>query len=106
VDAVLTGRVLEHGSELNVETELVNVVTGAQLWGERYTRSTKDASLLQAAISRDVASQLRPQISGAEQAILAKVSTKDAEAYPWYLRDGIARRLQGSRAIFRTGGFP
>jgi serine/threonine protein kinase/tetratricopeptide (TPR) repeat protein len=86
VDAVLTGRVVEHGSELNVETELVNVATGAQIWGERYTRSAKDASLLQAAITRDIASQLRPQLSGAEQASVAKVGTKDAEAYQLYLK--------------------
>lgn len=86
VDAVLTGRVVEHGSELNVETELVNVATGAQLWGKRYTRSTKDASLLQAAITRDIASQLRPQLSGTEQASVAKVGTKDAEAYQFYLK--------------------
>jgi len=33
VDAVLTGRVVEHGSELDVESELVDVGTGAQLWG-------------------------------------------------------------------------
>jgi serine/threonine protein kinase/Tfp pilus assembly protein PilF len=86
VDAVLTGRVVEHGSQLNVETELVNVATGAQLWGERYTRSANDASLLQAAITRDVASQLRPQLSGTEQESLAKVGTKDAEAYQFYLK--------------------
>src|ERR1022692_2464838 len=86
VDAVLTGRVVEHGSELNVETELANVATGAQIWGERYTRSAKDASLLQAAITRDIASQLRPQLSGAEQASVAKVGTKDAEAYQLYLK--------------------
>jgi len=86
VDAVLTGRVVEHGSELNVETELVNVATGAQLWGERYTRSANDASLLQAAITRDVASQLRPQLSGSERESVAKVGTKDAEAYRLYLK--------------------
>jgi len=86
VDAVLTGRVLEHDSELNVETELVNVVTGAQLWGERYTRSTKDASLLQAAITRDVASQLRPRLSGTVGRDLVRVGTKDAEAYQLYLK--------------------
>ena len=86
VDAVLTGRVVEHGNELNVETELVNVVTGAQLWGERYTRNANDASLLQAAITRDVASQLRPQLSGSERESVAKVGTKDAEAYRLYLK--------------------
>jgi len=86
VDVVLTGRVMEHGSELNVETELVNVSTGAQLWGERYTRSTRDASLLQSAITRDVASHLRPQLGGAQRERLAKVGTQNAEAYQLYLK--------------------
>jgi len=86
VDAVLTGRVIEHGSELNVETELVNVATGAQLWGERYTRSPNEASSLQAAITRDVASQLRPQLSGTEKEGVARVGTRDAEAYQFYLK--------------------
>jgi eukaryotic-like serine/threonine-protein kinase len=86
VDAVLTGRVAEHGGELEIETELVNVGTGAQLWGERYTRSANDASMLQAAITRDVVSQLRLQLSAAEQESLAKIGTKDAEAYRLYLK--------------------
>ena len=86
VDAVLTGRVAEHGSELNVETELVNVATGAQLWGERYTRSANDGASLQAVITRDIASQLRPQLSGTARQDLAKVGTKDAEAYQFYLK--------------------
>ena len=86
VDAVLTGQVVEHGSELDIETELVNVATGAQLWGERYTRNANDASLLQAVITRDIASQLRPQLSGSEQESFAKVGTKDAEAYQLYLK--------------------
>jgi TolB-like protein/predicted Ser/Thr protein kinase len=86
VDAVLTGRVAEHGSDLVIEVELVNVVTGAQLWGERYTRSANDVSLLQAAITREIASQLRPQLSGTEQESIAKVGTKGADAYRFYLR--------------------
>ncbi len=86
VDAVMTGRVVEHGGELDVETELVDVATGAQLWGKRYTRSINDVSLLQAAITRDVASQLRPQLSGSERESVAKVGTKDAEAYRLYLK--------------------
>ena len=85
VDAVLTGRVVEHGSKVDVETELVNVATGTQLWGERYTRSANDVSLIQAVITRDIASQLRPQLSGTEREKLAKVGTKDAEAYKFYL---------------------
>jgi eukaryotic-like serine/threonine-protein kinase len=87
VDVVLSGRIVEHGSELNVETELVNVTTGAQLWGERYTRSARDVSLLQTAITRDVASHLRPQLGGAQRERLAKVGTQNAEVYRLYLKD-------------------
>jgi len=86
VDAVLTGRVTQHGNELDLETELVSVATGAQLWGERYTRSPNDVSSLQAAITRDVASQLRPGLSGSQQQSVAKIGTKDAEAYRLYLK--------------------
>jgi TolB-like protein len=86
VDAVLTGRVAEHGNQLDVETELVDVTTGAQLWGRRYTRIAADVSQLQAAIVSDAASQLRPQLGGTEREKLANVETSDAEAYQLYLK--------------------
>jgi TolB-like protein/Tfp pilus assembly protein PilF len=86
VDAVLTGRVAEHGSDLTVEAELVNVATGAQLWGERYTRSANDASLLQSAITNDVASQLAPQMTRNERDKVSRAATRDGEAYQLYLK--------------------
>jgi Tfp pilus assembly protein PilF len=65
---------------------LVDVATGAQIWGNRYTRGDKDASLLQAAITSDLASQLRPQLGGEERESIAKVGTRDGEAYKSYLK--------------------
>jgi serine/threonine protein kinase/tetratricopeptide (TPR) repeat protein len=86
VEAILAGQVVEHGGELNVETELVNVATGTQLWGNRYTRSSNDASQLQAAITRDVAGQLRPEFAGNQREHLVKIGTQNAEAYNLYLK--------------------
>ena len=86
IDAVLTGRVAEHGNELDVETELVNVATGAQLWGESYKRNMSEAALLQAAITTEVANQLRLRLSGSERETIAKVGTRDPEAYQLYLK--------------------
>jgi len=86
VDAVLIGRVLAHGNELDVETELVSVATGAQLWGERYARSMNDASLLQATITSDVARKLRLRLSDSKREGLEKVGTKNADAYKLYLK--------------------
>jgi serine/threonine protein kinase len=86
IDAVLAGRVAEHGNELDVETELVNVSTGAQLWGEHYKRSMNDAAQLQATITTEVASQLRLRLSGSERDSIAKIGTRDPEAYQLYLK--------------------
>jgi serine/threonine protein kinase/Tfp pilus assembly protein PilF len=102
VDAVLTGRVAEHGKELDVEAELVNAATGAQLWGERYTRGVNDASQLQAAITGAVASQLQPKLSGAERESLAKVGTNNSEAYQLYLK-GRYHEEKYTRADVNTG---
>jgi serine/threonine protein kinase/tetratricopeptide (TPR) repeat protein len=85
VDAVLTGRITEHAGEVVVDTELVSVATGAQLWGEQYSRNASDVSLLQSSIVRDVAAQLRPRLLGSEREKVSKVGTKDAEAYRLYL---------------------
>jgi TolB-like protein/Flp pilus assembly protein TadD len=86
VDSVLTGRVAEHGSDLTVEAELVDVATGAQLWGQRYTRKANDASMLQAAITSDLAGKLTPQITRNERDKVARASTRDADAYQLYLK--------------------
>lgn len=86
VDTVLTGRVAEHGSDLTVEVELVDVATGAQLWGQRYTRKANDASMLQTAITSDLAGKLTPQISRNERDKVARASTRDADAYQLYLK--------------------
>jgi serine/threonine protein kinase len=102
VDAVLTGRVAEHGNELDVETELVNVATGAQLWGERYKRTMSEAALLQAAITTEVASQLRPRLSGTERENVAKVGTRDPEAYQLYLK-GRYRIYESTEADVNAG---
>jgi eukaryotic-like serine/threonine-protein kinase len=102
VDAVLTGKVAEHDSKLDVEAELVNVATGAQLWGQRYERGINDASQMQAAITSEVAGELQPKLSGNERESLAKAGTNNAEAYQFYLK-GRYHEEKYTRADVNTG---
>jgi serine/threonine protein kinase/Tfp pilus assembly protein PilF len=85
VDAVLTGRVIEHGNNFDVDAELVDVASGAQLWGERYTRTSNEAPLLESSIIHDLAAELRPR-QIVETTSLVKVGTTDTEAYRLYLK--------------------
>jgi TolB-like protein len=45
VGAVIVGRLTQRGDALNVETEMVDVSNGSQIWGEQYQRKASDIAL-------------------------------------------------------------
>jgi len=85
VQALLTGRVTQTGSEVIVSPELIDGRTNRHLWGEEYRTKMSDLPTLQATISRAIADQLRLQLSGKTQQAVAKHYTDDSEAYRLYL---------------------
>lgn len=86
VRAVLMGRVRQLGDRLNIQVDLVDASTGAQLWGQEYERQVSDVLSIKQAIAREVTEKLRLRLSGNEQQQLAKRDTTNAEAYQFYLR--------------------
>jgi serine/threonine protein kinase/tetratricopeptide (TPR) repeat protein len=86
VKAVLTGRVRQLGETLNVQVDLVDATTGAQLWGGEYERKASDALFVKQEIAWKVMAKLRLKLSGEEQQQLVKRDTTNAEAYQFYLR--------------------
>ncbi len=86
VTAVLTGRVLQVGDRLDIQTELVNVSDGSHLWGERYDRRVADVFALQDDIAREISSKLRLKLTGEEQKRLTKRYTENPEAYELYVK--------------------
>ncbi|OLD75136.1 MAG: hypothetical protein AUI33_05735 [Ignavibacteria bacterium 13_1_40CM_2_61_4] len=86
VSAVLTGRVTQRGENLNIQSELVDVLQQAQLWGKQYQQKLTDILGMQDEISRDIAAQLQLQLSGEEQKNLTKRGTNNVEAYELYLK--------------------
>jgi TolB-like protein/DNA-binding winged helix-turn-helix (wHTH) protein/Tfp pilus assembly protein PilF len=85
VHAVLSGRLQQHGDTLIILAELIDVRTGAQLWGGQFNRKLEDVLALQDDLSREIAEKLRRRLTGDEKQRLAKRYTEDAEAYRFYL---------------------
>jgi serine/threonine protein kinase/tetratricopeptide (TPR) repeat protein len=96
VQAVLLGRVEQHGDEFVVAVELVDVEDGSQLWGARFSRRRSDVFALQGELAHDLAEALRITVTSAERRQLAKRHTANAEAYQLYLR---GRYLLNNRTI-------
>ncbi|HEY0347987.1 MAG TPA: protein kinase [Pyrinomonadaceae bacterium] len=86
VQAVLLGRMSQHGDDLTLNLELVEARTGNQIWGEQYNRKLSDLVAVQSDITRDVLEKLRQRLTSSEQQRATKNYTANAEAYQLYLQ--------------------
>jgi TolB-like protein/tetratricopeptide (TPR) repeat protein len=86
VTAVLTGKVRQMQDALNVQVDLVDAVTGAQIWGAGYDRKIADLVAVKQAIVQEVTGKLKLKLSSEEQRRLVKRDSTNAEAYQFYLR--------------------
>ena len=88
VDAVLMGRIAQRGDTLTIQTDLVSVADGSELWGDQYNRKVSDLIAVQGDISKEIYDNLRPRIVGAEESTtqVAKHDTENPEAYQLYLQ--------------------
>ncbi|MGH9872470.1 MAG: tetratricopeptide repeat protein [Pyrinomonadaceae bacterium] len=86
VQAILNGRVVQHGDQLTLSLELVDVATENAIWSQQYIRRQSDLVTLQSEIARDVSVKLKTKLSGADEARVTKAHTTNPEAYQLYLK--------------------
>jgi len=86
VGSVVMGRLLQQGDNLTIQTELVNVSDGTELWGQQYNRKVADVFAVQQAIAKEISEKLRLKLSAAERQQLAKRSTQNLKAFQYYMQ--------------------
>ena len=84
VRAVLTGRVVQIGDTLSIQTDLIDVTNQTQLWGEKYNRKVSDVLSVEDEISQEISEKLRLTLTGPQKKQLVKHYTASAEAYQLY----------------------
>ncbi len=86
VNAVMTGRLAQHGNDLTISVELVDVRLNKLLWGKQYDRKLADLLATQREIATEITQNLRLQLSGADEHRVTRHYAKDPEAYQLYLK--------------------
>ncbi len=86
VDAVMTGRLIKRGDNLNITVELVDVRSNKSLWGEQYERKMSELLTTQREIATEIVSKLKLKLSGEGEQKLNKKYTDNPEAYQLYLK--------------------
>jgi serine/threonine-protein kinase len=86
VQAILNGIVAQRGDQLTLSLELVDAQKNSVIWTERYQRKQSDLVSLQSEIAKDVSTNLKAKLSGAEETKVTRTATADPEAYQAYLK--------------------
>ena len=86
VRTVLMGVVRQVGDRLNVQVDLVDALTGSQLWGQEYERKLVDVVAVKQALVREVTEKLKVKLTGEQQQRLTQRDPTNPEAYQFYLR--------------------
>ena len=104
---VLEGSVRKSPSNVRVTAQLIDAISGAHLWAERYDRASSDIFVMQDEITASVAAVIEPTLAQAErQRVLRKPPDRlDAwEAYQrglWHFYKYGAEDNQIAQAFFR-----
>jgi adenylate cyclase len=83
---VLEGSVRKAGNRVRITGQLIDAVTGAHLWADRFDGLLEDVFELQDKVALSVAGVIEPTLQAAETARSAGRPTADLTAYDLYLR--------------------
>ncbi len=100
VDAVLLGRIALREGTMTIQTDLVSVADGSELWGGQYSRNVNDLLGTQEEIAKAIHDYLRPRPTETQAREPTKQYTESADAYQLYLR-GLYYRNKWTEDGFR-----
>jgi adenylate cyclase len=83
---VLEGSVRKAGQRVRITGQLIDAVTSAHLWADRFDGSLEDVFDLQDQVARSVAGVIEPTLRAAEIRRSSERPTQDLTAYDLYLR--------------------
>lgn len=96
VQAVLSGRVVQRGTDLSLFVELIDVASSKVIWSQQYNRKQNEIVSLQSEIAHDVSSKLKSGITNEEEKKVTRNYTDNPEAYRLYLRaNSLSSRRKG-----------
>ena len=97
VGSIVEASVQVVGNRLRVAVQLLDPVTQAELWAERYDRTLDDAFAVQSDIARQIVAAVGATVTGTEAGAIVAVPTQNAEAYQFYLQGLEYQRRPGFR---------
>jgi TolB-like protein/Tfp pilus assembly protein PilF len=92
---VLEGSVQKSGDAVRVNVQLIKAANDSHLWADTFDRKLTDIFSVESEVAKSIADQLRANLTGKEESVIAAKPTDNPEAYDAYLR-GLAYTLKSA----------
>src|SRR5205807_5630173 len=83
---ILEGSVQKNGDTVRVNVQLIKAADDSHLWADIFDRKLTDILSVESEVAKAIADQLRAQLTGLEEQVMATKPTENIEAYNAYLR--------------------
>jgi TolB-like protein/Tfp pilus assembly protein PilF len=90
---ILEGSVQKSGETVRVNVQLIKAANDTHLWADTFDRKLTDIFSVESEVAKAIADQLRANLTGREEQVIAAKPTDNVEAYDAYLR-GLAYNLK------------
>ena len=97
VGALLEGSVRKQATHVRISAQLINAVTGFNMWSKTYDRDLKDVLKVQSDVASEVTAALQATLMGSAAARVDLGGTDNAQAFDAFLRGEKGRRLSRSK---------
>ena len=85
-DAIVEGAVFRSGSRVRITAQLIDVRTDHHLWAHAYERDLRDVLVLQDEVARDIANEIRVELTPQERGRLATPRPVNPDAHDAYTK--------------------
>jgi adenylate cyclase len=83
---VLEGSVRKAGNRVRVNGQLIDALSGAHIWADRFDRDLTDIFAVQDELTQEIIAALKIKLSAPEKARIAGGGTKNVDAHDFFLR--------------------
>ena len=100
---IVEGSVQKSGGVVRVNVQLIKAATDSHIWADTFDRKMTDMLSVESEVAKAIADQLRVQLTGREEQVIAAKPTSNPDAYDAYLR-GLAYTLKAANTPATTVG--
>jgi len=90
VDGIVEGSILRAGGRVKITAQLIRAADDTHLWAREYERDLRDVLTLQSEVAREIAGEIRVELTPSEQARLGREQAVNTDAHELYLRGRFA----------------